>query len=481
MSSIDSYFSNPWLERVKTIHLVGIAGSGMGGIAEVLLNQGFNVTGSDLQFNSVIRHLRELGVTVHQQHHAKNVEEADVVVVSTAIASDNSEVVQAKELRIPIVSRAEMLAELMRFRWGIAIAGTHGKTTTTSLVASILAEGGLDPTYVIGGRLTSVGTHARLGEGRYLVAEADESDASFLLLKPMMSVVTNIDMDHMETYENDFEVVKKTFLRFFHHLPFYGTAVVCFDDPVIKELMPQIGRPMVSYGFDEEADLYAKNFHQVGTVCHYTLHSEGMDPLDVQLNLPGEHNVLNSMAAIAVARELGVNDDAIKKSLAEFQGVGRRFQQYGDFSFGDGQVTLIDDYGHHPREITATIKAIRAAWPDRRLVMIFQPHRYSRTFELYEDFCQVLSDVDVLAILEVYSAGEEPNKDANSRALCRSIRSRGVIEPLFISDPQHLYQTLAGVLQAGDIVLTQGAGDVGKIAPKLAQFEFDLEQLGKGE
>lgn len=477
--TIDNYFSNPWLDRVHTIHFVGIGGAGMGGIAEVLLNQGFHITGSDLQTNAMTQRLAGLGAVVQAGHRAENVTHADVVVISSAVSQENPEVQNAIALRIPVVSRAEMLAELMRFRWGIAIAGTHGKTTTTSLVASILTEGGLDPTYVIGGRLTSGGTHAKLGAGRYLVAEADESDASFLLLKPMMSVVTNIDMDHMGTYDNNFETLKKTFIRFLQHLPFYGVAILCIDDPVVREILPQVGRQAITYGFTEDADLYAENIRQEGTVTYYTLRSKTCEPLEIKLNLPGRHNVLNSLAAIAIAKNLGVSDAAIVHSLAEFQGVGRRFQQYGDFEFGEGKVTLIDDYGHHPTEIAATINAVRGAWPERRLVMVFQPHRYSRTFDLFEDFCQVLSGVDKLALLEVYSAGEEPIQDANSRAMCRSIRSRGMVDPIFVSETQELGQVLSSILQPNDIVLTQGAGDVGKVAPWLVQTAFKFNVVNE--
>jgi len=477
MTVIDQYCSNPWLGRVKTIHFVGIGGAGMGGIAEVLLNQGFLITGSDLQQSPMTERLKQLGAFVYLGHQASQVASADVVVVSTAVASDNPEVMEAKQLRIPVISRAEMLAELMRFRWGIAIAGTHGKTTTTSLVASVLMEGGLDPTYVIGGRLNSGGTHAKLGTGRYLVAEADESDASFLLLNPMMSVVTNIDQDHMSTYGNDFETLKKAFIQFLQRLPFYGVAIVCLEDPVIRELLPQVGRQFLTYGFTEDADLYAKDIRQEGTQMHYSVYGQKSRPLDIVLNLPGRHNVLNSLAAIAIGRYLGIQDKHIALSLKNFQGVGRRLQQYGEFPFGKGMVRLVDDYGHHPTEITATVNAVRGAWPKRPLVMVFQPHRYTRTFDLFEDFSKVLSTVDKLVLLDVYSAGEQPIQDINGRTLCRAIRARGNVEPVFAENLSDVGSILENILEPGDVLLTQGAGNVGKIAPWLAKTKFQLNHF----
>ena len=455
--------------RIQRLHFVGIGGSGMGGIAEVFLNMGFEITGSDLGENTVTLRLKELGAKITFGHNAKNVEGADAVVTSTAIQKDNPEVIAARKLRIPVVPRAEMLAELMRFRYGIAIAGTHGKTTTTSLTASLLAEGGLDPTFVIGGRLNSAGSHAKLGTGEYLVAEADESDASFLYLQPMMAIVTNIDADHMSTYEGDFERLRKTFIEFLHHLPFYGLAVMCIEDPVVKSVLPEVTRPILSYGFSESADLRAINLKQEGTRIHFSVVTRGKDDaMPVTLNMPGEHNVLNALASIAVARELGVSDSAIKSGLEKFQGVGRRFQVYGDIKLPQGKALLVDDYGHHPREVAATIKAARASWPGRRLFVVFQPHRYTRTRDLFEDFAQVLSEVDVLVLLEVYAAGEEPIANADGRALTRAIRMRGHVDPVFCQSVENLADTLSGLLKDGDVLLTMGAGNIGFAASGLS-------------
>ncbi|PRD35787.1 UNVERIFIED_CONTAM: murC [Trichonephila clavipes] len=453
------------MRRIRRIHFIGIGGAGMCGIAEVLLNQGYEVAGSDAKAGKSTERLVRLGAEVFIGHDAAHVASADVVVVSTAIDPANPEVQAAQERRLPIVRRAEMLAELMRYRHGIAIAGTHGKTTTTSLIASILGEAGFDPTYVIGGLLNSAGTNAKLGSSRYFVAEADESDASFLHLQPMASVVTNIDADHMDTYGGDFEVLKRTFIEFLHNLPFYGLAVVCGDDPVVRELLPQIARPTITYGFAEDNDIRAVDVEQLGLQTRFTVLRAGRDPLSVTLNLPGLHNVLNSLAAIAIATDEGAGDEAIVAALGSFQGVGRRFQRLIEA----GGVQLVDDYGHHPREVAATIAAARQAYPGRRLVMMFQPHRYTRTRDCFDDFVQVLSTVDHLLLLDVYSAGEKPIPGADGRALSRSIRTRGVVDPVFIESPDELAQLLPAQLQAGDVLLTQGAGTVGAIAVELAQ------------
>ncbi|MCG6886188.1 MAG: UDP-N-acetylmuramate--L-alanine ligase [Proteobacteria bacterium] len=456
--------------RIRRIHFVGIGGVGMGGIAEVMLNLGYEVSGSDLQENAVTRHLNELGASLTFGHAAGHIEGCDVVVTSTAVKADNPEVVAAHAQRIPVVPRAEMLAELMRFRYGIAVAGTHGKTTTTSLIASVLAEGGVDPTFVIGGRLNSAGSHARLGEGRYLVAEADESDASFMHLQPMMAVVTNIDADHMETYGGDFEQLRLTFIEFLHHLPFYGLAVLCLDDPEVHHILSAITRPVTTYGFNEAADIHATDLVQTASRTRFRVaRPDRADWLEITLNLPGRHNVLNALAAIAVAHEVGIDDDAIKRALANFQGIGRRFQINGDYDTPMGTVLHIDDYGHHPREVAATLEAIRTGWPDRRLVLAFQPHRYSRTRDLFEDFTRVLSEVDVLALLEVYPAGETPIAGADGRTLARAIRTRGQVDPVFVEDIDELADTLKGLLQDGDILLTLGAGNIGSAAARLKQ------------
>lgn len=456
------------MRRIHRVHLVGIGGAGMGGIAEVLSNLGYDVTGSDPSQNSMVSRLKQLGITVHSNHSAANIETSDVVVVSSAVAPDNVELLAARERRIPIVQRATMLAELMRFKQGIAIAGTHGKTTTTSLVASLMAEGGQDPTFVIGGRLNSLGTNAKLGAGRYFVAEADESDASFLRLTPMISVVTNIDRDHLETYQHDFTVLKNTYLQFLHRLPFYGLAVVCLDDPEIRTILPDIARPTLTYGFSEEADFRAINFVQKVKQSYFEVLRPGKTPLLITLNLPGRHNVLNALAAIAVATEEGIQDEAIQRGLLNFQGVGRRFQVLGEFTPDNKRILMIDDYGHHPREIQVVLEAIRAGWSDRRLVMVYQPHRYTRTKALFEDFVSVLSSVDALILLDVYSAGEQPIPGADGRTLSGSIRSRGRIDPFFVSDKRGLSQVLTGVLRDNDILLMQGAGDIGALAVELA-------------
>ncbi len=459
-----------WMRRVRHIHFVGIGGAGMSGIAEVLSNLGYQVSGTDLQENAATRRLRGQGVEVFLGHDRAHVDGCHVVVISSAVGDENPEVQRARELRVPVVPRAEMLAELMRFRQGVAVAGTHGKTTTTSLIASVLAEGGLDPTFVIGGRLIGANTHARLGTGQYLVAEADESDASFLHLQPLVAVVTNIDADHMSTYGGDFERLRQAFLEFLHRPPFYGLAVLCLDDPVVRELVPNVPRPVLTYGMTEAADVYATDVRQQGSRTRFTVVGAGSGkPLDMVLNLPGRHNVLNALAAVAVAGELGVPDKAICQALEGFEGIARRFQVYGELSTPAGQVLLIDDYGHHPREVAATVAAIRDGWPERRLVLAFQPHRYSRTRDLFEDFAQVLSQVDVLVLLEVYGAGEAPIPGADGRTLSRAIRARGQVDPVFVPSPADLPEALAGVLVGDDVLLTLGAGDIGAAARRLAE------------
>ncbi len=460
----------PEMRRIRRIHFIGIGGVGMCGIAEVLLNQGYDISGSDLRQSAATDRLISLGAEVYLGHSEENVKEVDVIVVSTAINQANPEIKYAMENRIPIVRRAEMLAELMRYRHGIAIAGTHGKTTTTSLLASILAEGDKDPTFVIGGRLTSAGTNAKLGGSRYLVAEADESDASFLHLQPMVSVITNIEADHMDTYGGDFNQLKKTFIEFLHNLPFYGLAVLCVDDETIKEILPEVNRPVLTYGFDNSADFYAINLKQEGMYTSFTAkRPQDLKDLKIKLRMPGKHNVLNALAAIAVASDEKISDEAIVTALEKFQGVGRRFQVCGEFSFKEDQLMLVDDYGHHPTEVEVTIQAIRNGWPDKRLVMLFQPHRYSRTRDLYEDFVRVLSEVDVLVLLDVYSAGEDEVPGADGRSLCRSIRQRGRVDPIFIERGGSVLPVLKDILEPGDLLITQGAGDVGNLAMELAQ------------
>jgi UDP-N-acetylmuramate--alanine ligase len=457
--------------HIKHIHFVGIGGVGMAGIAEVLLRQGYTVSGSDLSENSLTQWLRVMGATIYRGHEASNIKHADVLVRSSAVDCDNPELEAARQARIPVVARAEMLGELMRFRYGIAIAGTHGKTTTTSLVTSILAEAKLDPTFVIGGRLNSVGSNARLGRGHYLVAEADESDASFLYLKPMISIVTNIDEDHMGTYENDFSRLKATFIEFLHRLPFYGLAVLCVDDPMVREILPQLSRSLITYGLSKDADFRTDSYTQSGMQTKFTvLRPKGQAPLDITLNLPGRHNVLNALAAIAVASELKVQDQAIMNALQHFAGIGRRFQVYGEFPLQQGgQVTLVDDYGHHPREIAATLQAARESWPDRRLVMVYQPHRYTRTRDLFKDFCQVLSLPDKLMLLDVYSAGEEFIQGADGATLVKAIKAQGAIDPIFVDKHDKLPGLFASELKDGDVLLMQGAGNIGALAAKLAE------------
>ncbi len=455
--------------RIRHIYFIGIGGAGMSGIAEVMLNMGYQVSGSDLHLSKVTERLSKAGATVYQGHNADQVEEAHVIVTSTAVSQDNPEVLRARELRIPIIPRAEMLAELMRFQFGIAIAGTHGKTTTTSLVASVLAEGGLDPTFVIGGKLNSAGTNAKLGASKYLVAEADESDASFLHLQPMISVVTNIEADHMNTYGGDFEKLKATFNAFLHQLPFYGLAVLCIDDPVVAELVNDISKPVKTYALDNaDADVRAfdmqQNLNQTSfKVSRKNAQSEQEEWLQITLNMPGLHNVQNALAAIVIADELGVDKQKIAQALEKFEGIGRRFQMYGELKVNAQKAMLIDDYGHHPTEVSATIKAIRTGWPDKRLVVLFQPHRYTRTRDLFEDFVHALSQVDQLILLEVYSAGEDTITGADSRALSRSIRNRGKVDPIFVEDHNEINSVLQATILNGDILLTLGAGNVGAI------------------
>lgn len=456
---------------VKHIHFVGIGGAGMSGIAQVLLNQGYVVSGSDLNTSPVTDALAEQGARIYTGHAVDYIDGADVVVTSSAVKEDNPEVQAAREAKVPVIPRAEMLGELMRFSQGIAVAGTHGKTTTTSLVASVLASGELDPTFIIGGRLNSAGANARLGKGEFLVAEADESDASFLHLQPLMAVVTNIDADHLETYRGDFSVLKQTFVDFLHNVPFYGLAILCVDDPVTREIMQQVTRPVVTYGFSEDADIRASNFVQDGlTSSFHVSDREGGEEFDVTLNMPGRHNVLNALAAIAIAGKLGVSNEAIIAGLGRFEGIGRRFQINGHVDMAGGAVDFVDDYAHHPKELAATLAAVRDAWPERRKVIIFQPHRYSRTRDLMDDFCQVLADQEMLIVMEVYPAGEQAIPGADGRSLCRGIRARGKALPVFVEDRQQLLEVLGNTVRADDIVLTMGAGDIGRIAVELPQI-----------
>lgn len=455
---------------VKHIHFVGIGGAGMSGIAEVLVNLGYQVSGSDLSRNAVTDRLEALGARIAIGHDAANIEGANAVVVSTAVRSDNPEVLAARHQRVPIVQRAVMLAELMRLKQGIAIAGTHGKTTTTSLVASVLAAGGLDPTFVIGGRLISAGANARLGTGDFIVAEADESDASFLNLYPVIEVITNIDADHMDTYGHDFARLKQAFIEFTQRLPFYGSAVVCVDDPNVRQIIPFISKPVVRYGLSPDAQVRAENIDARDGRMHFTVVREGRAPLPVVLNLPGLHNVQNALAAIAIATDLGVSDDAIQQALAEFNGVGRRFQRYGEVPAADGgSYTLIDDYGHHPVEMAATIAAARGAFPGRRLVLAFQPHRYTRTRDCFDDFVNVLSTVDALVLTEVYAAGEAAIATANGDALSRALRAAVKVAPVFVASVDDLPDALTQVAKYGDVVITMGAGSIGGVPAKIVQ------------
>jgi UDP-N-acetylmuramate--alanine ligase len=455
--------------KVRHIHFVGIGGSGMSGIAEVLLNLGYQVSGSDLAENAATRQLARLGAKVSLSHAAANVNGADAVVVSTAVGGENAEVMAARARRVPVVPRALMLAELMRLKQGVAIAGTHGKTTTTSLVASVLAEGGLDPTFVIGGRLNAAGSNARLGTGEFIVVEADESDASFLHLQPVIAVVTNIDADHMDTYQHDFARLKQAFVQFLQNLPFYGSAVLCADDAHVREILPFVSKPVLTYGFAADAAVRAEQVQHAGGTMRFQAVRERAKPLDVKLNLPGRHNVQNALAAIAVATELAVPDRAIQKALAEFRGVGRRFQRCGDIALhGGGAFTLVDDYGHHPAEMAATLEAARGAFPGRRIVLAFQPHRYTRTRDLFEDFVGVLSKADALILAEVYPAGESPIVAADGRSLARAVRVAGKVEPVFVEDIAQMAEAISRVARDGDVVITMGAGSIGNVPAQLA-------------
>ncbi|HUN74455.1 MAG TPA: UDP-N-acetylmuramate--L-alanine ligase [Steroidobacteraceae bacterium] len=468
------------MRRINTIHFIGIGGSGMGGIAEVLLNLGYSVQGSDAKENAMTRRLAELGARISIGHSAEHVRGADVVVVSSAVPAENPELRAALAQRTPVVARAEMLGELMRFRYSIAVAGTHGKTTTTSLVASILAEGGTDPTFVIGGRLRSAASNARLGAGRYLVAEADESDDSFTHLQPLIAVVTNIDNDHLATHEGSFERLKQSFVEFLHNLPFYGLAILCLDDEHVRGILPLVGRPVMTYGFAPEADVRAVNLRGEGLRTRFDVmrsgvaarHAASVDPashglLSLELNLPGTHNVLNALAAVAVATELEVEDAAIQRALEGFQGIERRLQHIADVDTPAGRVSLVDDYGHHPTEIAASLEALRQGYPGRRIVLAFQPHRFTRTRDLLDDFARVLSSAEVLLVTEVYAAGESPIAGCDGRAICRAVRSRGQVEPIFVEKVEELAESLRDVLRAGDVIVTMGAGHINTVAQAL--------------
>ncbi|MBP6682237.1 MAG: UDP-N-acetylmuramate--L-alanine ligase [Halioglobus sp.] len=468
MATERNIYAVPEMRRIRRIHMIGIGGAGMSGIAEVLANLGYEVSGSDLRPGAVTHRLESRGIRVCIGHVAANIGSADVVVVSSAVNEANAEVVAARAARIPVVPRAEMLAELMRYRHGIAVAGTHGKTTTTSLIANIFAEAGLDPTFVIGGLVNSVGSNAQLGAGRFLIAEADESDASFLHLQPMVTVVTNIEADHMDTYGGDFSLLRRTYLEFLHNLPFYGIAVLCVDDPVIRDLLGEVTRQIITYGVAEDADYRIEGLETEGHATHFVVHRPGgRSPLAVRLNMPGSHNVLNATAAVAVACDEGLDDAAILRGLTGFAGVGRRFTRMGELALPGGTAQLVDDYGHHPTEVRATLESSRQVWPERRVVMIYQPHRYTRTRDLYEDFVAVLSRCDVLLLLDVYPAGEDPIPGADSRSLARSIRQRGQVEPIFVESIEDVPELLCGIVGANDVVITQGAGNIGRLAQDL--------------
>ncbi len=465
------------MRRIKRVHFVGIGGTGMNGIAEVLVNQGFTVSGSDLQDSRATGRLRELGVSVYIGHDAANIDGVDVLVVSTAVPESNPEVVAARELRIPVVPRAQMLAELMRFRRGIAVAGTHGKTTTTSLTASLLAEAGMDPTVVIGGVVNSWGSNARLGQGEYLLAEADESDGSFLLLQPIIALVTNIDHDHLESYRNSFENLKKAFVEFLHHLPFYGAAVLCIDDPEVRALIPQMSRAVVTFGLSESADIRATDVRQDGRNMYFRAHlPTPSEPIDVCINLPGLHNVRNALGAIAIAWEIGIEINDVVNCLREFKGVGRRFAEVGELPFGSGRVRVIEDYGHHPSELEATIAAARDGWPGQRIVAVFQPHRYTRTASLFDEFSRVLSEADIVVLTDIYSAGEPGIEGVDSASLCKSIRVRCKADPILVHDVEELSMSLPPLLQDGDLVLLMGAGSIEKVAHELRDTGFRWEE-----
>ncbi|MFW8590483.1 UDP-N-acetylmuramate--L-alanine ligase [Glaciecola sp. 2405UD65-10] len=486
-SKVNNWTQQPHKMRaVEHIYFVGIGGAGMGGIAEVMVNLGYKVSGSDQQANNMTRRLSSMGVTVYIGHEKDNLSAVDVLVVSSAISSTNPEIIEAQLQRIPIIRRAQMLAELMRFRYGIAIAGTHGKTTTTSLISTIFTQAELDPTFVIGGLLNSAGTNAKLGVSKYLIAEADESDASFLHLQPTVSVITNIEPDHLEAYDGDFNKMKLAYVEFLHNLPFYGLAVLCGDDDVIQELIPRIERKYITYGTDESNDYVATNITYGLNTSQFTVIRKNLAPINISLNATGIHNVKNATAAVAIATEEGVDDTDILSALKSFAGIGRRFQILGDFAVPDNQqkdikLTLIDDYGHHPTEVDMTIAAARSNWPDRRLVMVYQPHRYTRTRDLYEDFVAVLSKVDVLLLLDVYAASESPIEGVDSKSLCRSIRQRGKVDPIYVGQPEQLYSVMQDVLQDEDTVFLQGAGNIGNIAQELAKHQFDLSVLASKE
>ena len=459
----------PGMRRIKNIHFVGIGGAGMCGIAEVLLNQKYCISGSDLRESVNTKRLRDLGAKIMIGHHEDNVTYADVVVCSSAIDEENPEIAMARENRVPIVPRAEMLSELMRYRHGIAVAGTHGKTTTTSMIASVMAAAKLDPTFIVGGLVNNFGSNARLGESGYLIAEADESDASFLHLQPMVSVITNIEEDHMATYDGDFNRLKKTFAEFVHNLPFYGVVIACIDDPVVRELIPELTRAVITYGFSEDADVRISDWQTEGMRSRFTVNLSGDEKLNFILNMPGRHNVLNATAAIAVGLDEGLNKQAIIEGVEKFTGVGRRFQVCGEYSVrSGGKAVLVDDYGHHPTELRATIEAARQSYPDKRLVMIFQPHRYSRTRDLYDDFVDVLCKVDMLILLDVYPAGEQPLVGADSKMLSHSIRQRATVDPVHLKSIEQVPEVLANLLRDNDLVITQGAGNVGSLAESLA-------------
>ncbi len=466
------------MRRIRAVHFVGIGGSGMSGIAEVLFNQGYQVTGSDLQRSVVTERLSSMGIKVYIGHDKSHVSKADVLVISSAVKEDNPEVEQAHVNRIPIVPRAEMLAELMRYRHGIAISGTHGKTTTTSLIASIFRVAGLDPTFVIGGKLKSADSHAKLGEGLYFIAEADESDASFLHLQPRVAVVTNIDADHMHTYGGDFSKLQDTFIKFLHNLPFYGLAVICIDNESVMDIQERIGRQVITYGLSDEADYRAVNIRFDKSKTYFDAIRPGNKPaLAITLNMPGKHNVLNSLAAIAVAEDEEISDEDILEGLSSFSGVGRRFEIYDAQEIEGKKFMLVDDYGHHPEEVRATLNALRTGWPEKRVVMVFQPHRYTRTEELYDDFVSVLHKVDCLLMLDVYSAGEDVIPGADSRSLCGSIRKRGKVDPVYVSEINELPQVLKEQIQDGDAVIIQGAGNIGKVCTALLNSEFSKVEL----
>jgi UDP-N-acetylmuramate--alanine ligase len=458
----------PEMRRVRHIHFVGIGGSGMCGIAEVLLNQGYEVSGSDLQVSSATRRLERLGAQITIGHAAENVRGSNVLVVSSAVAASNPEIRAAVQQRIPVVPRAEMLGELMRYRHGIAVAGTHGKTTTTSLITSIFQAAELDPTFVVGGLLNSTGSNAQLGQSRYLIAEADESDGSFLRLQPMLAVITNIDRDHLSTYGGDFAQLKSSFIEFIHRLPFYGAAVLCIDDPEVRGILPEIARPMLTYGFAEDADFRAVRLDDRGRAWAFDVERPGAaEPLSLSIAMPGLHNVRNALAAVAVASEEQIADDAIRAGLEQFAGVGRRFEVSDGVRLGGATVSLVDDYGHHPTEVASVIETVRKVWPERRLVMAYQPHRYSRTHDLYDDFVRVLSQVDRLVLLEVYSAGEEPVPGADGHALAQGIRERGLVTPVFATDPDEALEVLSGLVESDDVVVIQGAGNVSSISARI--------------